>query len=67
MVEEKRTFEADTHIVQTLKVQFRSMPVENPDPQVRSYTRAGSTSHSQVGFTFSREVILRLIDWLKDA
>jgi hypothetical protein len=67
MVEEKRTYEADTHIVQTLKVQFRSMPVENPDPQVRSYSRVGNAYRSQAGFTFSREVILRLIDWLKDA
>ncbi len=63
--EENRIYEADAHSLPSLKLQIRSTKKEG---QVRD----GSLSHpddaqlTSTGFTFSRDVILRLISRMKD-
>ena len=69
MSEEKRTFELSTQAMQG-----RLQPVKSPararidqqEPMPFSTPRAGSSPTSLGGFAISREMILRLIDWLKE-
>ena len=62
MAKEKRTYEADARSVHSLKLQ--PLHTENGDLKMDAGSRPGGLS--QTGFSMSRDLILRLIDNLKD-
>ena len=65
MHEEKRTFESSSQIYRGLKSQPRLAIGNDGEWVVISGEESGGKPPSKTGFKFSREIILRLIDWMK--
>jgi hypothetical protein len=59
---EKHVFEAQSPAIQVTRLAFRT---RDEKKRVGSETRLGDGQEFRPGNGFSREVILRLIDWIK--
>ena len=63
---EKRTFESDAYGLSDLQLQARSTRGRGSRPEAFTLVDSEEAAPDQIGFLFKREVILRLIDWLKE-
>jgi hypothetical protein len=67
MPEKKRTYEVNSAALPALRLQARLTKEEEELLATRPLTDPDVSSHSRKGQRYSREVILRLIEWLKDS
>jgi hypothetical protein len=66
MPDEKRKYDAEMYGVPALRLQPRQGRVDQLGSERAMLSHLENDPLTRTGFTFSREVILRLIDWLKD-
>ena len=66
MPEKQRVFESNTSALPALKLQVRSPKDGDEFPETYPLAERESYPVSRKGPRYSRELILRLIDWLKE-
>ena len=66
MPDEKRTFESNISAVQFLGMQLRATRRDEARFAAQAHSAQDEAQASRSGFSFPREAILRLIDWMKD-
>lgn len=64
MSEEKRTYESQTQGIHNLRLQSRPNKVERKGARQEVGQQDGQVP--RLSFTLSREMILRLIEWMKE-
>ena len=67
MPDKKRTYEVNSPALPTLRLHARLTKEEEELLVKRPLTDMDGFPHSHKGQRYSRELILRLIDWLKDS